>query len=276
MEKIIKRPAISFASGFVAILLALVFMFSANAQEEVDSEMMEQGAQVFAENCAVCHGEDGQGRLGATLAKDWPSIRPDLRIRETIEKGVPGTFMPAWGKDYGGPLDEQEIDAVTLYILSWESGQPRFIFPTPTLDSRLVLTPPPGIDGDPNRGAQLFAVNCALCHGDAGEGRIGANLSKDWPSIRPDLRVKTVIENGVEGSVMPAWSQEQGGPLTDQDINDITTYILTWSGVESEPGTQTPSAGPFTGWPVWVIFIAVFVLIIIAIVYYSRQRNPED
>ena len=276
MEKIIKSPALSFASGFVAILLALVFMISANAQEGVDSEMMEQGAQVFAENCAVCHGEDGQGRLGATLAKDWPSIRPDLRIRGTIEKGVPGTFMPAWGKDYGGPLGEQEIDAVTLYILSWESGQPRFIFPTPTLDSRLVLTPPPGIDGDPNRGAQLFAVNCALCHGDAGEGRIGANLSKDWPSIRPDLRVKTVIENGVEGSVMPAWSQEQGGPLTDQEINDITAYILTWSGVESETGTQTPSAGPLTGWPVWVIFIAVFVLIIFAIVYYSRQRNPED
>ena len=75
---------------------------------------------------------------------------------------------------------------------------------------------------------------------------------------------------------MPAWSQEQGGPLTDQEINDITAYILTWSGVESETGTQTPSAGPLTGWPVWVIFIAVFVLIIFAIVYYSRQRNPED
>jgi len=139
-----------------------------------------------------------------------------------------------------------------------------------------VLTPPPGITGDPNRGAILYDSNCALCHGLDGEGRVGANLNKDWASIRPDLRVKTVIENGVEGSVMPPWSQEHGGPLSDQDINDITAYILTWSGAEQVPVSQTPSIGPLTGWPVWVIFIGAFVLIVIAIVYYSRQKSSED
>lgn len=259
-----------------AILFALVLFAPAAAQEEDETEVLEQGAQIFAENCAVCHGEDGQGRVGATLAKDWPSIRPDLRIRETIEKGIPDTFMPAWGLAYGGPLDDQEIDAVTLYILSWESGEPRFIYPTPTADIRLVLTPPPGVTGDPNRGAQLYAINCALCHGTNGEGRVGANLAKDWSSIRPDLRVKSVIEIGVEGSVMPPWSQAHGGPLSDQDINDITAYILTWSGAETAPETEEPSIGPLTGWPVWVIFIGAFILIIVAIAYYSRQQNSVD
>jgi mono/diheme cytochrome c family protein len=271
-----KHQAKILIASITVFMITVGLVITVNAQQGTDSELIEQGAQIYAENCAVCHGDDGQGRVGATLAKDWPSIRPDLRIRDTIERGVPGTFMPAWGIAYGGLLNDQELDAVTAYILSWESGEPRLIFPTPTLDSRLVLTPPPGVEGNPNRGAQLYTVNCAVCHGDDGEGRIGANLARPWSSVRPDLRIKSVIESGVEGTFMPPWSQEHGGPLTDQDINDITAYILTWSGTEAGSPTQSPSIGPLTGWPVWVIFIGAFVLIIIAIVYYSRQRNQQD
>ena len=272
----LKHPArITFVS-VAAFIFAWVLFIPTAAQEGVDTEVLEQGAQIFSENCAVCHGEDGQGRVGATLAKDWPSIRPDLRIRETIERGITDTFMPAWGQAYGGPLDDQELDAVTFYILSWQSGGPIYIFPTQTPRSGLALTPPPGVTGDPNRGAILYDNNCALCHGPNGEGRVGANLAKDWSSIRPDLRVKTVIENGVEGSMMPPWSQTHGGPLSDEDINDIVAYILTWSGAETAPDTQEPSIGPLTGWPVWVIFIGAFILIIVVIVYYSRQKSSED
>ena len=85
-----------------------------------------------------------------------------------------------------------------------------------------------------------------------------------------------MIEIGVEGSVMPPWSQAHGGPLSDEDINDIVAYVLTWSGAATAPETDEPSIGPLTGWPVWVIFIGAFILIIIAIMYYSRQRSSED
>lgn len=260
----------------MAIFLTLVFFIPSAAQEGSDQEKLEFGAQIFAENCAVCHGEDGQGRVGATLAKDWPSIRPDLRVRDTITKGIPGTLMPAWSQDFGGPLNDQEIDALTFYILSWQSGGPIYIPSTPTISLQLALTPPPGISGDPNRGTLLYASNCSVCHGQEGEGRIGANLSRDWPSIRPDLQIKSTIENGVEGSVMPAWSRENGGPLTDQDIIDIVAFILTWSGAETPAQPEEPTVGPLTGWPVWVLVIGVFVLIIVAIVYYSRQNPSED
>lgn len=276
MGSLMHHRARSIITLFITLILTLLVFSTAFSQDGEESEMIEMGAQIFAENCAVCHGNDGQGRVGATLAKDWPSIRPDLRIRDTVERGVSGTLMPAWGQSYNGPLNDQELNAVTMYILSWESGQPRFIYPTPTIDTRIALTPPPGIDGDPNRGAQLFTTNCALCHGTSGEGRIGANLSQDWPSIRPDLRVKSVIESGVPGSVMPAWSQTNGGPLSDQEINDITAYILTWSGSNTESATQETVAGPLRGWPVWIIFIGVFILIIVAVVYYSRQQSQQD
>ena len=276
MGSLLKQPAGYVLLISILVLLVLATYIPATAQEGDDIEIYELGANIYSENCAACHGDDGQGRIGATLAKDWSSIRPDLRIRETIERGIQGTVMPAWGQSRGGPLNDQEIDAVTLYILSWESSGPRYIYPLPTANSRLVLTPPPGVTGDPNRGAQLFTLNCALCHGAEGEGRIGGNLNKDWPSLRPDLLVKSVIENGVEGSVMPAWSRVNGGPLSDEDINDIVAFILTQSGAETTPETESPSIGPLTGWPVWVIFIGTFILIIIAIVYYSRRRPPED
>jgi len=272
----LKHPARITFGAIAAILFALVLFAPAAAQDGNETEVLEQGAQIYAENCAVCHGEDGQGRVGATLSKDWPSIRPDLRVRETIERGITGTFMPTWGQAYGGPLNDQELDAVTFYILSWQTGGPIYIFPTQTPSVRLALTPPPGVTGNPNRGAILYDGNCALCHGLNGEGRIGANLVKDWSSIRPDLRVKSVIESGVEGSVMPPWSQAHGGPLSDEDINDIVAYVLTWSGAATAPETDEPSIGPLTGWPVWVIFIGAFILIIIAIVYFSRKRSSED
>ena len=79
------------------ISLALVGVGFGMAQAQSgDPDQLELAAQLFAHNCAVCHGVDGQGRVGANLAKDWPSIRPDLRIRATISNGIPGTAMPAW------------------------------------------------------------------------------------------------------------------------------------------------------------------------------------
>ncbi|MFL7893484.1 MAG: c-type cytochrome [Anaerolineales bacterium] len=276
MGSFIKQPVRLTLISFSTILLTMVLFTSATAQEGDDSELLQQGAQVFAENCAACHGEDGQGRIGATLAKNWSSIRPDLQIQDTIERGIEGTFMPPWGMAFGGPLDNDQIEAVTRYILSWESGRPSFIYPTPTIDTRIVLTPPPGVSGDPNAGAQLYATNCAVCHGPNGEGRIGATLAREWSSTRPDLLVKSVIENGVEGAAMPAWSQANGGPLSEEEIDNIVAYILTWSGPASTPGSQEQVVGPLTGWPAWILFIGAFILIIVVIVYYSRQRNSAD
>ena len=193
--------------------------------------------------------------VAVSRAKNWPSIRPDLRVREVIVKGIPGTFMQAWDLEFGGPLIDQEIDAVTFYILSWQEGGPIFIFPTSTPSLRPALTPPPGVTGDPNRGALLFASNCAVCHGLNGEGRVGATLAKDWPSIRPDLRVRDTITNGAPGALMPAWSQANGGPLSEEEIDGVTCYILSWQtggGVISFP-TPTPFSGPVLTPPPGVI-----------------------
>ncbi|MCI0519437.1 MAG: c-type cytochrome [Chloroflexi bacterium] len=212
--------------GLIFIALLALGSRAAAAQSAGDGQV-EEGARLFAENCAVCHGADGQGRVGATLAKDWPSIRPDLRVQATIAEGIAGSPMPAWSEANGGPLDEAQIEALTAYILSWESGKPIYIAPAPVYPPRPQLTAIPAVSGDPNRGGQLFDQNCVVCHGANGEGRIGATLAKPWSSLRPDLSISAIIARGVEGSPMPAWEQAQGGPLSETEVADLTAFILT-------------------------------------------------
>lgn len=259
------------------VALALWASWSARADAQGPTQdQIELGARLYAENCAVCHGPNGEGRVGATLAKDWPSIRPDLRVKATIENGVSGSPMPAWSRKNGGPLSDEEIDALVAFILSWETGGPRPPLPTPAITPRPPITPVPNVEGDPNRGAALYAENCAVCHGPNGEGRVGATLSKVWPSIRPDLRIKTTIANGVAGSPMPAWSQERGGPLSDQDINDIVAFIMTWSSAPITGPVPEPTLTPIErlrSSPGIVIGGLVLVLVIvIGMIWYSRPR----
>lgn len=241
-------------------------------------EQIELGERLYAENCAVCHGDDGQGRVGATLAKDWPSIRPDLLVKATIENGIPGSPMPAWSLASGGPLAQEEIDAIVAYILTWQTGGPVSSPPTPTAFPRPAMTALPNVEGDPNNGAVLYDKNCAVCHGPEGKGRVGANLSKDWSAIRPDLSIKSTISNGIPGSVMPAWSQANGGPLAENEINDLVAFLLALSetGSQAAPENPTPTPAPsgfFTGWGGVVFTLVLFVIVVaVAIIVQTRRK----
>jgi mono/diheme cytochrome c family protein len=264
------------AALLVAVLAAVSSTAAAQTQEE---DPVRLGASLYAENCVVCHGEQGRGRVGAELAKDWPSIRPDLTVRTIIARGVPGSLMPAWSQANGGPLTEEEIDALTAYILSWQTGGAPQVTPRPTATLHPALTPPAQVEGDTAHGAALYAENCDMCHGPNGAGRVGATLARDWPSIRPDLSVRNTIANGVAGSPMPAFSQARGGPLSEQEINDVTAFILALgqSGqvVQVSPQPQSSDVLPGTPASEWVgliLFVVLFAAIIVAAMLLQRTR----
>lgn len=89
------------------------------------------------------------------------------------------------------------------------------------------------------RGAELFAVNCTRCHGLNGEGTLenpeafpGLPLNID--TARPEdptqleniqARFFSTIECGRVGTLMPAWSLDEGGNLTDQQIEELVIFI---------------------------------------------------
>jgi mono/diheme cytochrome c family protein len=71
--------------------------------------------------------------------------------------------------------------------------------------------------GDPVRGDQLFAENCATCHGEGGEGGgVGPRLVGNDVSISV---ARSTIENG--SGVMPA------DLVTGQDLEDVLAYLET-------------------------------------------------
>jgi mono/diheme cytochrome c family protein len=274
------RQRLPFLLLLLFILLTVLWIGSVSAQEDPDDGTIEMGARLFSENCAVCHGFDGMGRVGANLDKNWPSIRPDLRVRAVIANGVPGTFMPAWSQENGGPLMEAEVDAITAYILSWRAAGPEFIFPTPTPITQEPIEAPPGVSGDPNGGLLLFEQNCVMCHGPDGQGRIGATIAKNWPSVRPDLRVRSTIERGVAGTAMPGWSQDFGGPLSADEIDDLVAYILTLSpqpGAPPAATTPSPTPGSIGFQPssqqILVLFFVLLVIVVIGVAIYLVYRK---
>jgi cytochrome c oxidase cbb3-type subunit III len=84
---------------------------------------LAQGAKIFADNCAACHGQDGKGNreVGAPNLTDniWLYAPDKKTIMEGIINGR-GGVMPAWG----GKLDDATIKALTVYVHTFGGGEP--------------------------------------------------------------------------------------------------------------------------------------------------------
>lgn len=80
------------------------------------------GKKVFADNCAVCHGQEGKGNreVGAPNLTDkiWLYGADKQTIVQGIQTGR-GAVMPAWG----GRLNESTIKALTVYVHTFGGGE---------------------------------------------------------------------------------------------------------------------------------------------------------
>jgi len=86
---------------------------------------VKAGLVIFANNCARCHGQDGTGGTAPTLnSKEFLTTADDLTIKNTVKVGLAGTRMPAWGKEFGGPMTDKQIDQITAYLRSLEHSAP--------------------------------------------------------------------------------------------------------------------------------------------------------
>lgn len=236
----------------------------------------KRGAELYAANCAVCHGPEGKGRIGVKLLKDFPSINETAFLVQTITNGVEGSRMPAWSQAKGGPLSDQDIADVAAYVAGLLGGSEP-VAPAPTA-AVVNITPAPGVTGDPNAGAVVFAQNCAVCHGERGQGRIGVTLVKDWPAINPSAYIRATVEKGVEGTLMPTWLDQNGGPLTAKEIDDVSAFIVSLGAAQpSASPTVAPTATPVQpgGGAIWIGWVAAVVVVIViatALVMYSRRK----
>jgi cbb3-type cytochrome c oxidase subunit III len=81
------------------------------------------GAQLYAQACASCHGERGEGKEGPALANPrFLAAASDTYLVESIRRGRRGTSMPAFAS--ASPthrvLADEEIVSIVAFMRSWE------------------------------------------------------------------------------------------------------------------------------------------------------------
>ncbi|MEM8536652.1 MAG: cytochrome-c oxidase, cbb3-type subunit III, partial [Pseudomonadota bacterium] len=103
-------------------IAAVVEQVLALSGQEHDAALAAQGAAVYADQCASCHGDSGLGMqaLGAPNLSDaiWLYGGSRADIKYTVENARFGV-MPPWGQR----LEEDEIKAVTLYVHQLGGGE---------------------------------------------------------------------------------------------------------------------------------------------------------
>jgi cytochrome c oxidase cbb3-type subunit III len=86
-----------------------------------DKAMLEEGKKIFLENCAACHGMEGQGTIGPNLVDQyWLHGGGVKNIFKTIKNGVAGKSMRAWQNDFS-PKQMQEVAS---YIITLQGTKP--------------------------------------------------------------------------------------------------------------------------------------------------------
>ncbi|HEX9377157.1 MAG TPA: cytochrome c [Actinomycetota bacterium] len=91
-------------------------------------------------------------------------------------------------------------------------------------------------------GHRLWSPDCSSCHGDNGEGVDAPALnSKQFLESVSDGQMHHIVQSGVPGTEMPAWWDEFGGQLTDDEIAALVAYVRSWEkSAPSRPNWRNP------------------------------------
>ncbi len=177
------------------------------------------GAAAFKVNCVQCHGSGAQGGPGYPNLNDddwlWGGTLEDIAytirhgVRFSDDEDTRVSEMPAFGAD--DMLAPAQIADVADYVLRL-SGQ--------KFDAAGAA-----------RGQDVYAENCAACHGAAGGGNreTGSPDLKDaiWFYGNTKRQIMAQIARPKHG-VMPAW----GHRLDDTTIKQLTLYVHSLGGGE--------------------------------------------
>ena len=232
---------------------------------EHEEELLEFGEVIFSDNpsepaaagCAQCHGVDGTGGdpeatvIGPNLHSR--SIADKLRVNENyvhlavsfggvVVSGNPNSPMPAWSYEVGGPLNEQQIEAVVALVETWAA--------------EAADQPAEEVPDTAEAGAEVFATaGCVSCHGAELEGTtagpniqaIGSGVITEGLPVEPSgldqmiadyeadprnflelwIRDSSANYNDGESTLMPAHNEEV---LNESQLTALITFLLEQTG----------------------------------------------
>ena len=228
---------------------------------DVTIDNIDAGKRIWTRECAVCHGDEGQGQ-GLYRAGIEP-VPPDFNDPGTyntykdadyfwrVSEGVPWTAMPTWKLVY----NETERWQLVMYIRTMftkttpQPAQPTEADKVTTTDVLKAQTLPASATYDVGR--QQFLVQCAHCHGLAGDGKgwdaaflkpapasLQASLSPNVPGIMDNYDGVTFskVTNGMRDTVMPVWGEFLTTEMRWNDVKYLKDSYTT--GLPAESNTS--------------------------------------
>lgn len=208
---------------------------------------IERGAELFASNCSTCHGTDGRGIGGRAPALNSPHLFGFDPLAE-----FNGTIISA--NRVLTPLEETDA-ALTAELTDSENPvsaerQDEILTELEAIGERIAEQRAIIEEATANRADALASLQAAVERGlyplleNVSDEDLTAFLNTNGTRLGQvgwagDLHgyIVTTLIHGRPGSItvwpssdggMAAWSQRAGGPLRDDQIEDLTAYILNW------------------------------------------------
>jgi mono/diheme cytochrome c family protein len=219
-----------------------------------ESASYERGKKIFLEHCAHCHGlaGDGAGWDGQYLNPkpfDFRNMAGKAMSREAqgehlakVTFGIQDTAMPSWGEFLP---EDQRWDAVKYLMDSFMMGRPATssVYGDGGIAANVIKLSQDNWIGEGHvisttHGADLYAIYCATCHGDKGQGdgpgTVG-NASQGPAAYPADMGEPYTfwrLWDGVPGSVMPPFKWL----LADDEVWDVVSYVVSLTSTQQGGG----------------------------------------
>jgi len=225
---------------------------------------LQLGSELFAANCASCHGIDGRGIFHG---------RPGAG--NIVGEGPPLTHVGAQAADLyltlglmplsarhdepnAGPVmfSPKEVKSLVQYVASLGRG-PGIPHPHPQGASL-------------SEGLTLFTLHCAGCHQMAAEG--GYVTGAKVPPLHTVSATQIAEAVRVGPYLMPRFSTKQ---ISNSQLNAIIRYVLYTDHIDNRGGWGIANLGPIPeGLVTW--WIAIPLLLIACMLVARRYRRVKD
>ncbi|HVS35472.1 MAG TPA: c-type cytochrome [Gemmataceae bacterium] len=257
-------------AGRAPLVLALLALMTAgcrfpgqpkDADRPIPPDRVLAFDALYRQNCSGCHGADG--KLGpAPPLNDglFRAIVPTKTVEDVVAGGRPGSLMPAFGTEQGGPLTKAQVavlvneikgipyrveekDQEVEVVRDPKGAAPAWGAPGPASEGAPPYLAAADAIGDAAAGRSRFATACASCHGDHGQGvskdgRIARAINEPaFLSLISDQNLRRIMITGRSDLGMPDYAHHGKEALTPEDVLNLVAFLRT-------QGNSTPTSHP--------------------------------
>jgi len=214
-------------------ILSSLSSFAAHTATDTKNSTQD-GAQLWRENCAMCHGADGRGTAKIKEQLNGEIVDfASLAFAESIDRkkmllairdGVKDSIMPSFRET----LNYQQMLAVADYASE---------------NFMMNLT----VSEEYQLGKKVFSDNCSVCHGDTGQGAIwtAAGLFPKPANFTDEKKITELtrnrmifsVTNGRPETAMVSWKTRLSTEQIDVVVSYIRAAIMKVSDIDTSFGS---------------------------------------